>query len=68
MELWQPSLTSFKSRYSEGELMMRLIRLSRRDRRVVAEFTTVISVWVDTIDMVIKIMRESTMCLKKRRL
>ena len=30
-------------------------RLSRRDRRVVAEFTTIISVWADTIDMVIKI-------------
>lgn len=44
-----------KLRYSEGGSTARLIRLSRRDRRVVAESTTIISVWADTIDMVIKI-------------
>jgi hypothetical protein len=49
---------------SEGGSTARLIRLSKRDRRVVAESTTIISVWADTIDIVIKTTRESTMCLQ----
>jgi hypothetical protein len=31
---------------------------------MVAESTTVISVWADTMDIVIKTTRESTMCLQ----
>ena len=68
MESWRPSLTPSKSRYSEGGSTARLIVLSSRDRRVVAESTTIISVWADIIDIVIKITRESTMYLKEKRL
>ena len=34
---------------------------------MVVESTTMISVWADTIDMVVEITRKSTTCLKKRR-
>jgi hypothetical protein len=54
IESWRPSLTPSKSRYSEGGSTARLIRLSRGDRRVVAESTTIISVWANIIDIVIK--------------
>lgn len=66
IEPWRPSLTPSKSRYSEGGSTARLIRLSRRHRRVVAESTTIISVWADTID-IMKTTRESNtlVCVSK---